>query len=317
MTSENDYGKNVANKFTEKNQNVINQFIAYCKIEKGLSENTIQSYRYDLEAFLKFLRKKNIDFVGVNHETLIDYFSVKDIQEKSQKTLARYFVVLKSLYKYLIEEKLMNVNPTDKLESPKIDKKLPDYLSLEEVNSLLNIKSDSKLKIRDMAILELIYSCGLRVSELLNLSINDVFLHEKYLRISGKGGKMRIIPLGRQALDLLEAYLQNIRPELIKNNQINSVFLGQKTGKPLSRMFIHKMINKYAIKCGINRKISPHILRHSFATHMLANGANLRIIQELLGHSDISTTQIYTHLENQKIKKDYEKYHPLGQGEVK
>ncbi len=293
-------------------QKYINEFISYLKIEKGLSVNSIKSYKNDLYQLNDFLATKEInDIKQVNITHLTEFLSFLKKIGISSRSIARKIVVLKSFFRYLIIDNIIKDNPSELLEAPKIGVHLPEYLTLSEVDKLLDIFDiNNDLELRDKTIIELMYSCGLRVSELSELRVEQINLHEGFITVVGKGDKERLIPLGSKARNLINEYLNKVRIKLNKKNQ-DYLFLNRQAGH-LSRVSIWKLIKKYTLKAGINKNIHPHTLRHSFATHLLNNGADLRIVQELLGHSDISTTQIYTHLNYSKLKSVHIKYHPRG-----
>lgn len=284
------------------NDRLINDFKNYLELERNYSNNTSLSYVKDVTLFSDFIKKNLL---------LVDK---KDIEKyirslnKSSKTISHVISSLKSFYNYYMRMGNINSNPTDEIDRPKIEKKIPEFLTLEEVSSLLNFEVNNEFEARNKAILELLYSSGLRISELTSLELSNIDLDECLIRVMGKGSKERIVPLGDYAIDALKEYIYFYRPMLNKNNS-SYVFLNNRGGV-LSRQFIFKVIKEECIKKGIRKNVSPHTLRHTFATHLLKNGADLRIIQELLGHENLSTTQIYTHLTNDKLKHDYEDYFP-------
>ncbi|MCI6764158.1 tyrosine recombinase XerD [bacterium] len=284
------------------NDRLINDFKNYLELERNYSNNTSLSYVKDVTLFSDFIKKNLL---------LVDK---KDIEKyirslnKSSKTISHVISSLKSFYNYYMRMGNIKSNPTDEIDRPKIEKKIPEFLTLEEVSSLLNFEVNNEFEARNKAILELLYSSGLRISELTSLELSNIDLDECLVRVMGKGSKERIVPLGDYAIDALKEYIYFYRPMLNKNNS-SYVFLNNRGGV-LSRQFIFKVIKEECIKKGIRKNVSPHTLRHTFATHLLKNGADLRIIQELLGHENLSTTQIYTHLTNDKLKHDYEDYFP-------
>lgn len=281
----------------------INKFINYLKIERNYSENTINIYEKFLNKFAKVYKE---DISNANVDNIKDYLeSNKNI---SSKTIAHRISILKAFYCYLVREEIIISNPAAYLIRPKNTIKLPDVLNIEEVSLLLDIDIKNPYNARDKAILELLYSSGLRVSELVNLELANIDLELCLIRVMGKGRKERIIPLGDYAIDALNNYLNNYRPLLNKKHN-NYVFINI-SGTKISRQFIFKTIKKECLKKGIKKNISPHTLRHTFATHLLKNGADLRIIQELLGHENLSTTQIYTHLSKEKLQSEYNDIHP-------
>ncbi len=282
-------------------------FINYLLIDKKYSKNTIMSYQNELFKFNDYFSNKKIkDISKTDIRNYIKYLNSQKIDERS---IAHSMSVLRSFYKFLSISNDKIENPIQTINLPKIPKKLPNVLSVDDVDKILNIQVVDKYSSRDKAMLELMYSSGLRVSELINLKLNDISLDEDVVRILGKGSKERIVPIGDCAKEALSNYINIYRKDLFKNNRSDYLFLS-KNGTKLSRQYFFKLIKKQSSLNNINKNISPHTLRHSFATHMLNYGADLRSIQELLGHSDISTTQIYTHISQSKIKDDYINSHP-------
>ena len=288
------------------NKDYIYEYENYLRIDKKYSENTIKSYITDLNKYDKFLNKKNI--LNISKEDIINYLK-NERKVKSDKTVNHNLIVIRNFYKYLKKENIIKNNPAVELELPKTKKTLPKILSIEDVDKLLDISLETKYDYRNKAILELLYSSGLRISELVSLKIQDIDLIDNIIRVSGKGSKERIVPFGDYAAKFLEIYINNYRNELIKNKVNDYIFLNSR-GYNISRQAIFKIIKNILKEKNINVDVSPHTLRHSFASHMLENGADLRSIQELLGHSDISTTQIYTHISNNVIKENYKDSHP-------
>jgi len=284
----------------------INEFINYLLIDKKYSNDTILSYRNDLEKFYIFFKGK--DFDKIKKEDVRNYLVFLKNENLSNKSIAHNISVLKSFYKFLMINKFVINNPTVFIDTPKIKKTLPNVLSVEEVDILLDIDIHDKYSARNKAMLELMYSSGLRISELINLRVSNISLNEALVRIFGKGSKERIVPIGDCALTVLNKYILYYRKELLKQSS-DYLFLSSR-GTKMSRQAFFKIIKKIAEEKNIKTDISPHTLRHSFATHMLNYGADLRTIQELLGHSDISTTQIYTHISKNKINDDYVISHP-------
>ncbi len=284
------------------NDKLINDFKNYLELERNYSNNTSLSYVKDVTLFSDFIKK---DLLLVDKKDIEKY--IRSLN-KSSKTISHVISSLKSFYNYYMRMGNINSNPTDEIDRPKIEKKIPEFLTLEEVSSLLNFKVNNEFEARNKAILELLYSSGLRISELTSLELSNIDLDECLVRVMGKGSKERIVPLGDYAIEALKEYIYFYRPMLNKNNS-SYIFLNNRGGV-LSRQFIFKVIKEECIKKGIRKNVSPHTLRHTFATHLLKNGADLRIIQELLGHENLSTTQIYTHLTNDKLKHDYEDYFP-------
>jgi len=290
---------------------VINEFINYLAVERGLAENTILAYRSDLEQFFDHLDEQEIESLkDITKESIISFLSSLKEVGCATSTLSRKLATLKTFFRFLLDEEHLDTDPTFDLESPKVEKTLPYILNIGEIEQLLQQpEADKPLGLRDVAMLELLYATGIRISELIDLDISDVNREEAYLRCLGKGHRERIIPIGHPALQAIELYLAEGRGHLIKNLRETALFVNR-FGKRLTRQGAWKNLKRYARKAGIGKGISPHTFRHTFATHMLENGADLRSVQELLGHVDISTTQIYTQVSKEKLKMDYEKYHP-------
>ena len=284
------------------NENLEN-YRNYLKYERAYSDNTVGAYMNDLNKYEEFLKK---DILKSDTEDLEKY--LKYIKNLESTTVAHKITSIKSYFNYNIKRGIVSVNPADKVSRPKLTKHLPEYLTEEEVGKLLDVDVKSPYDYRNKTILELLYSSGIRISELVNIKTPNYDSEECLIRIMGKGSKERIIPLGDYAVNIMNDYMNNYRP-LINKKHTDYVFINNR-GAKISRQFIFKVIKKEALKKGIKKDISPHTLRHTFATHLLKNGADLRIIQELLGHENISTTQIYTHVTNNKLKSDYETYFP-------
>ena len=278
------------------NTELIDQFIDYYWLSTGASKNTLAAYCSDLKVFNKWLAGKS--FISVNSKHIQDYFSERQKNNIGSSTQARILTCLHSFYQYLLANQLIKKDPTEQLTHPKLEKKLPVFLNIQEVEKLLEAPSSSSLfGQRDRAMLELLYSCGLRVSELINLSYHNINLKEECIRIHGKGNKERVLPMGEMAIDYLLKYETNARPMLLKNGQSDSYFLSNR-GSAMSRQNFFYIIKAYANQVGIDKPLSPHSLRHAFATHLVQKGADLRSVQLMLGHSDISSTQLYTHIQN-------------------
>jgi len=290
----------------------IDDFIYYLQYEKKLSKNTILNYGYDLKRFNEYLINHKVSRLKSINEALIRDYLVS-ISALNAKSAARNMTTLREFFKYLCKTGELKVSPFDNIDNPKIPKNLPEVLSIEEVDKLLDIKINTKYDVRNKAMLELLYATGLRVSELINLEINNIDFINNVILCMGKGSKERIVPVGDYTLKFLRDYLE-IREFFVKGKNNNFLFLNNAGGK-LSRQGFTKNLNKIILMQGVKKKVSPHTLRHSFATHMLMGGADLRSIQILLGHSDISTTTIYTHLTDEKVKSDYNKYHPRSSKE--
>jgi len=285
----------------------------YLKIERGLSSHTIQNYIRDVKKLISYIDKKKITCTPIEiNEDLIQQFIYTIAKKISPRSQARIISGLRSYFDYLIFENYRESNPTDLIETPKIGVKLPDTLSEQEINSLISAIDLSKAEgERNRAMLETMYSCGLRVSELIHLKISDLFFDEGFIKIVGKGNKERFVPIHYSAQKYIVLYMNEIRDHLsIKKGFEDTLFLNRR-GKSLSRQMIFMILKALAIKINLNKKISPHTFRHSFATHLLKNGADLRAIQQMLGHESITTTEVYVHLDTSYLKKIVEKYHPI------
>lgn len=291
--------------------NLVREYIDYLKIERGLSENTLESYGRDLRQYLVYLKTNNITSLSeTTKTTIITYLFYLQKKGKASSTISRNLASIRSFYQYLVNEQYIKKDPTLNLESPKMEKRLPKVLTVKEVDLLLKQPDIREpLGLRDKAMLELLYATGIRVSEMISLNIDNINLEMGYIRCMGKGSKERIIPVGNIATRYLREYLAGSRQTLLKDSSEQALFVNH-YGNRLTRQGFWKIIKAYAQKANINTKITPHTLRHSFATHLLENGADLRSVQEMLGHSDISTTQIYTHLTRKRIREVYEKTHP-------
>ena len=288
----------------------IEDFLRYLLIDKNYSNNTIESYKEDLFKFNEFFNNKTIDSIDI--DDLKRYVKYLNEQELNELSISRNISCIKSFYKYLNIEKIIDSNPSDLLYLPKARKKLPNTLSEEEVDLLLDIKLTDMFSYRNKAMLEVLYATGLRVSELVNLKMENIDFESDIIRTYGKGSNESVIPIGEYAKIYLEKYLKEYRNQMLKHGNNEYVFLNNH-GKNMTRQGFFKIIKSIAHEAGINKEISPHILRHSFASHMLKHGADLRTIQELLGHSNVSTTQIYTHISNEELKENYKNYHPHGE----
>ncbi|MDD5439671.1 MAG: site-specific tyrosine recombinase XerD [Candidatus Omnitrophica bacterium] len=291
----------------------IQQFLDYLTVERGLSKNTIISYGSDLSKFADYCESKGITSVdGVKKNDITSFMlSLKD-KGLSSNSISRYLVAVKVFYRFLVRERLTRIDMASVLDSPKLIRPLPEVLTIGEVDSLLNAPDGRDGRgIRDKAILELLYATGLRVSELSDLEVNNLNLDIGFLKAHGKGGKERIVPLGRTASEWLKRYQERVRPKIVKGAGAPYLFLSR-LGKRLSRQSVWKIMKKYTSAAGIKKNITPHTLRHSFATHLLERGADLRSVQEMLGHANISTTQLYTHINRERLKGLHKKFHPRG-----
>lgn len=291
-------------------QEYLDQFIDFLEVERGVSLNTIQSYRRDIEKFIRYAQAKKKDISSISREELMSFLVQLKKDGLAATSIARNLASLKTFWKFLAMERIVPENVAAVIETPKTWKTIPDVLNRQEVEKLLGAPSRKGLTgPRDKAILELMYATGLRVSEVKDLKKANVNLEAGFVKCSGKGGKERVVPLGKVAKEAIERYIATSRKKLLSKKEDEHLFLSR-LGKRLSRQSIWKIIQKYAKQAGIKKHITPHTLRHSFATHLLEGGAELRGVQEMLGHADISTTQIYTHINKDKLKKVHDKYHP-------
>lgn len=290
---------------------LIHEFINYLSVERGLAVNTLESYGRDLRQYSQFLETDDeTSLDSVSRATIMNYLTHLQLQGKATATIARRLAALKAFYQFLVRERLIQQDPTANLESPKLEKRLPKVLSVGEVERLLGAPNLSvPAGVRDRAMLELLYATGIRVSELVSLNVADVDLTMGYIRCAGKGSKERIVPLGTLAIDSCREYIQGARARLVKDRDEAALFVNHH-GHRLTRQGFWKIVKKYADDAKIEKEITPHTLRHSFATHLLENGADLRSVQEMLGHADISTTQIYTHVTKGRLKEVYARTHP-------
>ena len=291
----------------------IDDYLHFIKVERQLSENTLQSYKRDLVAYARHLQQeqKITSFNVVTREHILNYLDSLRVVGKSSKTVSRQISSIRSFHQFLLREKVADKDPTVHLDMPKKEQNLPKVLSIEDIDALISAPSIEKPQgVRDIAILEIMYGSGMRISELIALNLEDVHITMGFVRVFGKGGKERIIPLGRGALGACVNYLNEARPQLLGNAPKNDAFFITQRGKRFTRQGCWKIIKDHAQAAGIQKQITPHVLRHSFATHLIENGADLRAVQELLGHADISTTQIYTHVSKTRLSEVYKQYHP-------
>lgn len=287
-------------------ETAIEDFLNYCIFEKGLSDRTKISYKNDLDVYKEYLKSKHINNINnISSDNIKDF--LKERNDEETTTIAHNLTVIKNFHKYLLKEKLVKSDVSEFIERPKLKKSLPKALSPEDIDNLLDIKLDTPFDYRNKAMLELMYGCGLRVSELINLEINDIDMTNCLIRILGKGSKERDIPLGEYSIYYLKEYL-NRRSLLLKKKTCNKIFLNNH-GLGMTRQGFFKNLKAILEEKGLNPNISPHTLRHSFATHLVNRGADLRSVQEMLGHSDISTTKIYTKVSDEKVNEDYNEYH--------
>ena len=295
-------------------EKILQHFFGYLTAERGLSRNSVSAYASDLEDYVHWLNAQGIgSFDDAGRDAIVDYLEYcRDERDIETVSIARRLVAIKVLYRYLFRERLIAADETDVMDSPKFWRILPDFLNVAEVDALLNafpIRAQDPLVIRNRCILELLYSCGLRVSECVNLRFGSVRFDERTIRVLGKGSKERIVPMGEAAIRQLQRYLEKSRPELAKDSAAPELFLSNH-GKKLDRERVWMIVKDAARIAGIAKNIHPHTLRHSFASHLLENGADLRVIQEMLGHADISTTQIYTHVDENRLRGVFNKFHP-------
>lgn len=291
----------------------VDLFLDYLSVERGLSSNTLVSYRRDLDTYLKFLdavAKKTVS--ATSREDIRDFMMHEKDKGLSVNSIARNLAALRTFYRFLAREKLIKADVSSYIDSPKLWKKIPDILSFDEVERLIESSDLNKPQgIRDRAIMELMYATGMRVSEVSHIKVSDVHMDVGFVRCLGKGKKERIIPLGKKAITAITRYLEKVRPGQLKDSGATELFLNR-SGKRISRVSLWKLIKGYARKARIKKEMRPHILRHSFATHLLERGADLRSVQEMLGHANISTTQIYTHVTQDRLKSIHKMFHPRG-----
>ncbi|MCX6556864.1 MAG: site-specific tyrosine recombinase XerD [Candidatus Aminicenantes bacterium] len=288
----------------------LDRFLLYLEYERGLAANTVISYRQELEKFFAFLEKKNLSYLRLSENDVLDFIGQEGRRGGAVASQAHLISVLKSFYRSLVKDGCLDFNPLASLALPKKWLRLPKYLAIEEIFVLLDAPDGATvIGKRDKAILELMYASGLRISEVVQLKLIDVYLDEGFLRVAGKGGKERIVPFGAKARECLVDYLDNARPQLLKGMKPGQVFLNY-AGRMFTRQGLWKIIRAYGQKAGLAGRLTPHVLRHSFATHLVEKGADLRSVQMLLGHSSIATTEIYTHLAKGQVKKVYDQFHP-------
>ncbi len=291
----------------------LDEFFNHLKVERGLALNTLDAYGRDLARFSRFLEDAGVTGVAdVSRDHVLDFVVTLQEDGLSSRSVARHLVSIRMFFKYQDRQGRVEANPAAQVDSPKLWRRLPEVLTTEEVETLLNQPNqDTAGGLRDAAMLEVLYATGLRISELISLTMRDLNLELGCVTTMGKGRKQRLVPMGRKAREVLQRYLDQARPALLRHGPTPYVFLSR-LGAPMSRQAFWKTIKKYAAMSGITKNISPHKLRHSFATHLLEHGADLRSVQMMLGHADISTTQIYTHVTRERLKEIHRKYHPRG-----
>ena len=294
-------------------ERILKHFLGYAALERGLAVNSTGAYRSDLQDFIAYLKGNGINgFMQVTRDNILDYLGMCKDKGMEPATLARRLVAIKVFFRYMAQERIVASDITDVMDSPKLWRILPDFMTPAEVDALLNAfsaRSEDPLEFRNRCILELMYACGLRVSETANLQLGSLNFDENVIRAFGKGSKERIVPIGHTARELIRRYLEKVRPMLVKDSSETAVFLSNH-GRKLDRIRIWEVVKLAADRANIRKNIHPHTLRHSFASHMLENGADLRVIQEMLGHADISTTQIYTHVDQRRLLEIHKKFHP-------
>jgi integrase/recombinase XerD len=296
----------------EASRQLIEWFLDAQWMERGLSENTLAAYRNDLNGLAAWLVPRGGALATARREDLLEYLSERVIGGARPRTTARLLSSLRRFYRYLVREGRISGDPTLRIDTPRIGRPLPDSLSEEDVETLLGAPDvDEALGLRDRAMLELLYACGLRVSELVNLSLEQIDLTQGVVRLMGKGSKERLVPLGEEASDWVQRYIARARPELAAGVSARALFITRR-GAAMTRQAFWYRLRHCAVKAGINKALSPHTLRHAFATHLLNHGADLRVVQMLLGHSDLSTTQIYTHVARERLKELHSRHHPRG-----
>lgn len=293
-------------------QKIIDDFIDHLWLEDGLSKNTLNSYRFDLIIFESWLgEQKKIAMMDVSELEIQEFLAFKFPSSKS-RSISRLLATLRRFFRYQLREKKIQKDPTLKIQTPKIPKSLPKSLSEDEVESLLDAPNlDSSSGLRDRSMLELLYACGLRVTELVDIQLTEVILSDGVIRVTGKGSKTRLVPMGEEAVDWIKKYIAEARDDILRKKTSKFLFVTNRGGA-MTRQAFWYVIKKYAVIANINKPMSPHILRHAFATHLINHGADLRVVQMLLGHTDISTTQIYTHVARERLKKIHQEHHPRG-----
>jgi integrase/recombinase XerD len=289
----------------------LDTFIDHLWLEDGLSKNTLESYRADLSQFNAWLFKQKSELLTANQAEIQQYLAVK-FPESKPRSISRLIASMRRFYRYALRENLIKTDPTLQIESPKLPRSLPKSLNEQEVEDLLNAPNiNDSIGLRDRAMLELLYASGLRVSELVGIKVNEVSTQDGIVRVTGKGSKTRLVPMGEEAVDWINKYLTYARPEILQKRLSDALFVTARA-EAMTRQAFWYLIKRYALLAGIAKHMSPHVLRHAFATHLLNHGADLRVVQILLGHSDISTTQIYTHVARERLKQLHRVHHPRG-----
>jgi len=291
-------------------QGVIHEFLSYLRVEKGVSMNTHDAYRRDVEKFQEFAAKKRLTLEQASRDTIVDFLRSLYDRKLDSRSVARHLVTLRQFFRFVLIEGYVKEDPTETVESPRFRMGLPMFLNVEEVDRLLAVPdAGTIIGLRDKAMIEVMYSAGLRVSELCGLRLSDIHFDSGYLRCMGKGSKERLVPIGRKAMEVVQLYLRESRPKLLRDHSTELLFLNRHGGG-CSRHGFWKTVSDFGRKAGLRKKLKPHMLRHSFATHLLDRGADLRAVQMMLGHTDIATTQIYTHVVEERLKQVYRAHHP-------
>ncbi|MCF8185580.1 MAG: site-specific tyrosine recombinase XerD [Sulfuritalea sp.] len=289
----------------------LDVFIDHLWLEDGLAKNTLESYRLDLSAFSLWLTQQNKQLLTVDQADIQQYLAVRFPQSKA-RSISRLIASLRRFYRYLMRDNKISLDPTIQIQSPKLPRSLPKSLNEDEVLALLDAPNlNESAGLRDRAMLELLYACGLRVSELVGVKVTEVSINDGVVRVTGKGSKTRLVPMGEEAVDWISRYLSEARPDILQKRLCDALFVTNR-GQAMTRQAFWYLIKRYALLAGINKPMSPHVLRHAFATHLLNHGADLRVVQMLLGHADISTTQIYTHVARERLKQLHSAHHPRG-----
>ena len=288
----------------------IREFVNCLRVEKGLSDNTIQAYRRDIQKFAAFAYERHLDTPGVTRSDIVDFLASLYQRQLDSRSVARHLVTIRNFFRFALIEGYISEDPAATIESPRFQQSLPEFLSVAEVDRVLAQPDTSTVVgLRDRALIETMYSAGLRVSELCNLRVDDLQMDPGCLRCIGKGDKERLVPVGKQALAIVRKYLRTARPKLLRGKASPYLFINQRSSK-IDRITFWKLLGAYGRQAGLRKPLTPHMLRHSFATHLLDRGADLRSVQMMLGHSDISTTQIYTHVIEERLKHVYKAHHP-------
>jgi integrase/recombinase XerD len=291
-------------------ENLIRSYLNYARIERSLSTSTISSYRRDLEQFGAYVEKQKIPIAEIERNDIVEFLITLYERKLDARSVARYLVSIRQFFRFLMMEEIVTEDPASTIEAPKIRQALPVFLSVKEVERLLEVPDQTtKEGIRDRALIDLMYSTGIRVSELCGLCVGHIQMQSGRLRCVGKGNKERLVPVGRSALAAVQRYMDEARPQFLKGKTCNHIFLSQRA-RPLNRVAVWQLLSGYGRRAGLRRPLKPHTLRHSFATHLLDRGADLRSVQMMLGHADISTTQIYTHVVEERLRQVHKAHHP-------